>query len=55
MTDKNYTAVAIVSDRSGSMQSMREDAQGGINSFINDQKGQPGRSSADIVRMHRPG
>lgn len=48
MVDSNYTAVAIVSDRSGSMMTMQKDAEGGINSFINDQKNQPGRCSIRI-------
>lgn len=31
MTDSNYTAIKMVIDRSGSMQSIKEDAEGGVN------------------------
>ncbi len=34
MTDKNRTEVAVIVDRSGSMMSIREDAEGGLNSFL---------------------
>lgn len=43
MTDSNYTAIAVVVDRSGSMWTMREDAEGGLNTFITDQKDGEGR------------
>lgn len=43
MTDSNYTAIAVVVDRSGSMVTMREDAEGGLNTFIEDQKKEEGR------------
>lgn len=48
MTDTNYTAIAVVVDRSGSMQSMRADAEGGLNSFIDDQKKEPGKCTLRI-------
>lgn len=48
MTDPNYTAIAVVVDRSGSMASMRADAQGGLNTFIEDQKKEPGRCTVRI-------
>jgi uncharacterized protein YegL len=48
MTDKNYTAIAVVVDRSGSMASMQADAQGGLNSFIKDQKKEPGKCTLRI-------
>jgi len=44
----NKTHLAIVIDRSGSMVSIKEDAQGGINSLINSQKDLPGEASLDI-------
>ena len=34
--------ITMVIDRSGSMQSIRTDAEGGINSFIEQQKLEPG-------------
>ena len=37
MTDSKYTHIALLSDRSGSMESIKSDAQGGINQLIRDQ------------------
>lgn len=48
MTDTTYTAIAVVVDRSGSMQSMRKDAEGGLNTFIEDQKAEPGKCTLRI-------
>jgi len=36
--NQDYTDVTILLDRSGSMASIKEDAEGGINTFIEDQK-----------------
>ena len=33
----DYTDITLVVDRSGSMESIREDAEGGINAFITEQ------------------
>jgi len=38
MTDKNYTDITLVLDRSGSMSSMRDEPIGAVNAFIEDQK-----------------
>lgn len=38
MTDPDYTAIAFLVDRSGSMQAVREDAEGAVNAFIADQR-----------------
>ena len=38
----DLTDITMVIDRSGSMQSIRTDAEGGINSFIEQQKLEPG-------------
>ena len=37
MPKNDLTAIAAVLDRSGSMESMREDAMGGFNAFLADQ------------------
>ncbi len=37
MTNPDYTHAVLVIDRSGSMESVRNDAQGGINAFLRDQ------------------
>lgn len=49
--NKNLTEIIIVSDRSGSMQSCRTDAEGGINQFINDQKALPGEARLTFVQF----
>jgi len=38
MTDKNLTEIIAIVDRSGSMESMRQDAIGGFNSFLKEQQ-----------------
>jgi hypothetical protein len=48
MTDSNYTHYVLVIDRSGSMHSIRADAQGGINQFIKDQIALPGRATLSL-------
>jgi len=48
MTDDTLTAIQLVVDRSGSMDVIRTDAEGAINSFIDDQKKEPGRC---LVRL----
>ncbi len=39
MTDKNLTEIICIIDRSGSMSSIRDDAIGGFNIFLEEQKG----------------
>lgn len=46
--NKNKTHIVLVIDRSGSMSSIRTDAEGGINSLINTQKTAPGDASLVI-------
>jgi hypothetical protein len=43
VTDPGYTAIAVLMDRSGSMQSVRDDAEGALRAFIADQRELPGR------------
>lgn len=38
MTKENFTAVGLIVDRSGSMNRLREDAEGGVNAFIDKQR-----------------
>ena len=38
MTDKNLTEIICVVDRSGSMHSIKDDAIGGFNTFLEEQK-----------------
>lgn len=51
LTNPNHTHVAVVLDRSGSMQSIRDDAEGGLRQFIEDQKREPGKMTMTVVRF----
>ncbi len=51
MTDPDYVHAALLIDRSGSMSSIREDAQGGINSFIEEQKQVPGKMTLSVYQF----
>ena len=50
----NYTHITLVADRSGSMQVVRADAEGAINSFISDQKKLEGECSLLFVEFDAP-
>lgn len=43
------TEIAILMDASGSMQAIREDAVGGLNAFVADQKKEPGRARLTVT------
>src|SRR6185436_3857887 len=47
----DYTHISIILDRSGSMASIRDDTIGGLNSFLRDQKGQPGTATLTLVQF----
>ena len=47
----DLTDITMVIDRSGSMQSIRTDAEGGINSFIDQQKREPGEALLTLVQF----
>lgn len=49
MTDPTYTALLLVIDRSGSMQAIRDDMVGGLESLLAQQAALPGRLTVDIV------
>ena len=61
MTNSNYTHLALVVDRSGSMADIKDDAQGGINTLIAEQFAEDGQLTItlsqfddnfeDVVRM----
>jgi uncharacterized protein YegL len=44
MTKQDLTAIGLVIDRSGSMTTIRADAEGGINTFLDDQRKEPGEA-----------
>jgi predicted TIM-barrel fold metal-dependent hydrolase len=47
----DLTDITLVVDRSGSMQAIREDAQGGVNAFIREQAGEPGEALLTLVQF----
>lgn len=49
--NKEHTEVIIVLDRSGSMESIKTDMEGGINQFFEDQKKEPGRCSVTFTQF----
>jgi len=48
---KEFTDITVVLDRSGSMASIRTDAEGGLNQFIDEQKQQPGEAIFTLVQF----
>ncbi len=48
---RDLTDITLVVDRSGSMQSIRDDAQGGINALLEDQAKQPGDALITLVQF----
>lgn len=51
MTDNNYTALCLIMDRSGSMESLRKEAQAAINTFIVEQKELPGKATFTFAQF----
>ena len=47
----DYTHIAVILDRSGSMESIRDDTIGGFNAFLNEQKQQPGKATLTLVQF----
>ena len=47
----DLTDITLVVDRSGSMQQVREDAEGGVNSFIAEQTKEPGEALLTLVQF----
>lgn len=45
----NLSDIICIVDRSGSMDAIRSDAIGGFNTFLNDQKQQPGKATLSLV------
>jgi len=48
---RDLTDITLVVDRSGSMQSIRDDAQGGINQLLADQAAEPGEALITLVQF----
>lgn len=51
MTDQNNAHITVLSDRSGSMETVRSDTEGAINRFIQEQRKQPGRATFTLVQF----
>lgn len=51
MTDSNYTHLAVVLDRSGSMVSIRRDMEGGLNELFKEQAKLPGKCLVDLAKF----
>lgn len=47
----DYTSIALIVDRSGSMQSIAEDTKGGVQQFISAQKQAQGKASFTLVQF----
>jgi hypothetical protein len=47
----DYTHIAVILDRTGSMESIRDDTIGGFNAFLNAQKAEPGLASLTLVQF----
>jgi hypothetical protein len=47
----NYTHIAVILDRTGSMETIRDDTIGGFNAFLNAQKAEPGLASLTLVQF----
>jgi hypothetical protein len=52
MTDPNFTAIAIIQDRSGSMGYIKADAEGALNQFVQDQKTIPGTATLTLAQFN---
>lgn len=49
--NNNLTDITLVVDRSGSMEAIRADAEGGVNTFLTDQAGQQGEALVTLVQF----
>lgn len=48
---EGYTHITVILDRSGSMESIREDTIGGFNAFVDAQRSGPGEASLTLVQF----
>lgn len=51
MTDSNLTLIAVLLDRSGSMQAIRSDTEGGFDAYIDQQRGLPRRIEVTLAQF----
>jgi hypothetical protein len=48
---KDYTHITVLLDRTGSMESIREDTIGGFNAFLKKQKDEPGKATLSLIQF----
>lgn len=48
---QDYTHITVILDRTGSMESIRDDTIGGFNAFLNSQKAEPGTATLTLVQF----
>lgn len=51
MTDPQRTLIAVLLDRSGSMESIKSDTEGGFNAFIEEQRNEPGEATVTLAQF----
>ncbi|MGW4480445.1 VWA domain-containing protein [Rhodococcus triatomae] len=51
MTNPNLTLIAVLLDRSGSMQAIKSDTEGGFDAFIAEQRAQPGEAVVTLAQF----
>jgi hypothetical protein len=51
VTDAQRTLIAVLLDRSGSMESIKADTEGGFNAFIDEQAKQPGEAAVTLAQF----
>lgn len=51
MTDPQRTLIAVLLDRSGSMESIKSDTEGGFDAFIAEQSRQPGHATVTLAQF----
>jgi hypothetical protein len=51
LTDSQRTLIAVLLDRSGSMESIKSDTEGGFNAFVQEQAKQPGEATVTLAQF----
>jgi hypothetical protein len=51
MTDAQRTLIAVLLDRSGSMEAVKDDTEGGFNAFIDSQRSEPGSAVVTLAQF----
>jgi hypothetical protein len=51
MTDATRTLIAVLLDRSGSMETVKSDTEGGFNAFVDAQRSEPGDARVTLARF----